>query len=172
MTLMVYLCGTDLESKSGMATNDLKEMAAASLSDKVNVIIYTGGCKNWKIGGISNTGNQIYQMQKGGQLKLLEKNRGSAAMTRPDTLTDFISYCKQNFPADRNELILWDHGGGTVSGFGYDEREKSAGSMTLPSIANAVKKAGVSLRHFRVFSLSRHRQGEGRRTAAGRTAAT
>ncbi|MBQ6165194.1 MAG: peptidase C11 [Clostridia bacterium] len=144
VTVMVYLCGTDLESKSGMATNDLKEMASASLSDKVNVIVYTGGCKNWKLSGVSNSSNQIYQVQKNGKLKLLEKNRGSAAMTKPDTLTDFITYCKQNFPADRNELILWDHGGGTVSGFGYDERVKNSGSMTLPDIAGAVKKAGVS----------------------------
>ena len=144
VTLMVYLCGTDLESKSGMATNDLKEMAAATISDKVNVIVYTGGCKGWKINGISNTSNQIYQVQKGGQLKLLEKDRGSAAMTKPDTLTDFISYCKQNFPANRNELILWDHGGGTVTGFGYDERVRNSGSMTLPDIAKAIKNAGVT----------------------------
>ena len=144
VTLMVYLCGTDLESRSGMATNDLKEMASASLSDKVNVIVYTGGCKSWKVSSISNTNNQIYKVEKGGQLRLLEKNRGSAAMTVPATLTDFISYCKQNYPADRNELILWDHGGGTVSGFGYDERAKNAGSMTLPDIAKAVKDAGVT----------------------------
>ncbi|MCR5041391.1 MAG: peptidase C11 [Clostridia bacterium] len=144
VTVMVYLCGTDLESRSGMATNDLKEMAAATLSDRVNVIVYTGGCRQWKINGISNSANQIYQVQKNGQLKLLEKDRGSAAMTRPDTLSDFISYCTKNFPADRNELVMWDHGGGTVSGFGYDERVKNSGSMTLPQIAAALKKAGAA----------------------------
>ena len=144
VTLMVYLCGTDLESRSGMATNDLKEMASANLSDKVNVIVYTGGCKGWKINGISNTANQIYKIEKGGQLKLLEKDRGSKAMTVPATLTDFITYCKKNYPADRNELILWDHGGGTVSGFGYDERVRNSGSMTLPDIAKAVKDANMT----------------------------
>ena len=60
VTLMVYMCGTDLESKSGMASNDLKEMANAALSDKVNIIVETGGCKEWKTSGISNTVNQIY----------------------------------------------------------------------------------------------------------------
>ena len=144
VTLMVYLCGTDLESRSGMATNDLKEMASATLSDQVNVIVYTGGCKGWKINGISNTTNQIYKVEPGGQLRLLEKDRGAKAMTVPATLTDFISYCQQNYPADRNELILWDHGGGTVAGFGYDERTRNAGSMTLPDIAKAVKDAGVT----------------------------
>ena len=143
VTLMVYLCGTDLESRSGMATNDLKEMASATLSDKVNVIVYTGGCKGWKLSGVSNTTNQIYKVESGGQLRLLEKDRGAKAMTAPGTLTDFIRYCKDNYPADRNELILWDHGGGTVSGFGYDERTKNSGSMTLPDIAKAVKDAGA-----------------------------
>ena len=40
VTVMVYMCGTDLESRSGMATNDLNEMTKASLSEKVNVIVY------------------------------------------------------------------------------------------------------------------------------------
>ena len=31
VTIMVYLCGTDLESRSGMGTADLQEMAAANL---------------------------------------------------------------------------------------------------------------------------------------------
>ena len=37
-TIMVYMCGTDLESKSGMATNDLVEMANAGSSDQINLI--------------------------------------------------------------------------------------------------------------------------------------
>ncbi len=143
VTLMVYLCGTDLESKSGMATNDLKEMAQADPGENVNVIVYTGGCRQWKTQGISNTANQIFKVENG-QLRVLEKNAGSGAMTSAATLTDFINYCKKHFPANRNELILWDHGGGTISGFGYDERSKSAGSMTLPNVARAIKNTGVS----------------------------
>lgn len=143
VTLMVYLCGTDLETKSGMASGDLKEMASASLSDKVDILVYTGGCRGWKTSGISNTVNQIYKVEPNGRLRLLESNRGSGSMTSPETLTDFIKYCKQNYPANRNELILWDHGGGTVSGFGYDEKNKNAGSMSLVNIAKAVKDSNM-----------------------------
>ena len=41
---MVYTCGTDLESKYGMATNDMEEMRQASskFGDKINLIVYTG----------------------------------------------------------------------------------------------------------------------------------
>lgn len=142
VTIMVYLCGTDLESKSGMASNDLAEMAKAKLSDKVNIIIYTGGCKKWKTSGISNQVNQIYQITSGGMKRLVDDD-GNKAMTDPATLSGFIKYCNRNFPADRNELILWDHGGGSVSGFGYDEKNSFGSSMDLAQIDKALSDGGV-----------------------------
>lgn len=142
VTLMVYMCGTDLESKYGMASNDMQEIAAAKYGDNVNVIVYTGGCNGWKTSGISSSVNQIYQIKNGG-LKALVKDDGSKAMTDPNTLSSFIQYCSKNFPANRNELILWDHGGGSVSGYGYDEKNKNSGSMNLANIGKALKAGGV-----------------------------
>ncbi|MBQ6427941.1 MAG: peptidase C11, partial [Oscillospiraceae bacterium] len=124
---MVYMCGTDLESQYGMGTADLKEMVSASISSNINLIVYTGGCKKWRVNGISNTNNQIWQI-KNGQLHQLESNAGTGAMTDPKTLTSFIQFCKTNFPANRNMLIFWDHGGGSLSGYGYDERNTRSGS--------------------------------------------
>ena len=141
VTIMVYMCGTDLESKYGMATNDLNEMASATLSDKVNIIAYTGGCRQWKTGSISNSTNQIWQVKKGG-MSLLEDNMGNGAMTDPANLTTFIKYCSENYPANRQMLIFWDHGGGSLSGYGYDETHASSGSMTLAGINTALKNAG------------------------------
>ena len=142
VTIMVYMCGTDLESKSGMASSDLQEMAAARYGDNVHVIVYTGGCKGWKISGISSKVNQIYQVADGG-LKQLVADDGSKVMTDPSTLSSFIKYCSKNFPADRYELIFWDHGGGSVTGYGYDEKYASAGSMDLAEINTALKSGGV-----------------------------
>ncbi len=142
VTIMVYMCGTDLESRSGMATNDLNEMTKASLSDKVNLLVYTGGCKGWKNNIVSSRKNQIYKVENGG-LKCLEKDMGSAVMTDPATLTGFIKYCGSNYPADRNMLIFWDHGGGSISGYGYDEKNPKSGSMTLSGINTALKNAGL-----------------------------
>jgi len=143
VTIMVYVCGTDLESKSGMASADLKEMASASLSSNINLLVYTGGCKQWKTSGISNSVNQIYKIENG-QMKLLVQNDSTAAMTTPSTLTGFINYCKSNYPANRNVLILWDHGGGTLSGYGYDEKNASSGSMTLSKLNQALKATGMT----------------------------
>jgi hypothetical protein len=86
---MLYLCGTDLESRSSMATLDLQEMIDANLSDKVNLIVYTGGCKQWKNNVISSKNNQIWQVTDEG-LVCLEENLGSPSMTDPDTLSSFI----------------------------------------------------------------------------------
>lgn len=142
VTMMIYLCGTDLESKSGMASADLGEIAAANYGDNVNIIVYTGGCSRWKTEGISSQVNQIYRVRNG-RLELLEQNMGNKAMTNPATLTEFIQYCASNFPANRNELIFWDHGGGSVSGYGYDEKNKNGGSMDLAGISKALKDGGV-----------------------------
>jgi len=142
VTIMVYMCGTDLESKYGMASNDIKEMAAANLSDNINIIIYTGGCSEWKLNGISNTKNQIYKITNHSLERLVE-NDGDKSMTDPATLTSFINYCKENYPANRNDLIFWDHGGGSLTGYGYDEKHKSAGSMKLAQIDSALKKADI-----------------------------
>ena len=142
VTLMVYMCGTDLEAQGGMATKDLLEMTRASISDKVNVIVFTGGCTHWNNNVVSNSSNQIYQVVSG-SLKPLKTNAGTASMTDPDTLAGFISYSAKSFPADRYQLILWDHGSGSVSGFGYDQRSRSKASMSLPGIKQALEKGGV-----------------------------
>ncbi len=142
VTIMVYMCGTDLESESGMGTSDLMEMCGAAIGKNVNLIVYTGGCKKWNNNVVSSSSNQIYKVENGG-LVCLNKNAGTAAMTKPATLSDFIKFCAKNYPADRNELIFWDHGGGSISGYGYDEKNKNSGSMSLSGINQALKDGGV-----------------------------
>ena len=142
MTILVYLCGTDLESRSKMATMDLQEMLDAKLSDKINLIVYTGGCKQWQNNVLSSRTNQIWQVKDDGLL-CLQEDAGNKAMTDPDTLSAFIRWGKKNFPANRMGLIFWDHGGGSVSGYGYDEKFASSGSMDLAEIDEALTSGGV-----------------------------
>ncbi len=143
VTLMVYMCGTDLESRSGMGTADLQEMLAADLGNSVNLLVYTGGCSGWRNNQVSSKTNQIWQV-KNGKLACLEKDLGAVSMTDPATLCGYIRWCAQKFPASRYGLILWDHGGGSVSGYGYDEKFASTGSMSLSGVDEALKDAGVT----------------------------
>ena len=142
VTIMVYMCGTDLESRSSMATYDLQEMQNATLSDNVNIIVYTGGCKSWRNNFISERRNQVYRFSSRGLERLVDDD-GDRVMTDPQTLTRFIKFCQSNFPANRNELIFWDHGGGSVTGYGYDEKHASSGAMNLAAINSALKSAGM-----------------------------
>ena len=143
VTIMVYMCGTDLESKYGMATSDLKEMAEATIGENVNLLVYTGGCSGWRNQVVSSSANQIYQI-KNGALTCLMKDAGNVSMTKPETLSGYIQWCAQNFPANRYELIFWDHGGGSVSGYGYDEKYPRSGSMNLAGINQALRDGGVA----------------------------
>ena len=125
-----------------MATSDLMEMTKADIGDNVNLIVYTGGCRKWQNQVVSSSKNQVYQVVDGG-LKRLVSDDGSKAMTDYRTLASFIQYGAKNFPADRNMLIFWDHGGGSVSGYGYDEKLGSSSSMTLGDIKKALDAGGI-----------------------------
>ncbi len=142
-TVMVYMCGTDLESNGGFATKDLQEMMAADIGENISLLVWTGGCKQWKNNQVSASRNQIYQVKQGG-MTLLAETDALSPMTDPQTLSRFLRWGEENFPADRYELIFWDHGGGSVSGYGYDEVYPRSGSMTLDGIAQALKDAGVT----------------------------
>ena len=142
VTVMVYMCGADLESQNGMATSDLKEMVNANLSDSINLLVYTGGARRWRNNVVSGSVNQIYKIENGNLTRLVE-NDGNASMTSPSTLASFIRYGSAKYPANRMVLIFWDHGGGSVSGYGYDERYGHGQTMTLAGINEALKSAGV-----------------------------
>ena len=142
-TIMVYMCGTDLESRAGMGTSDIQEMLAADFGDGINLLIYTGGCTGWRNQQISSSTNQVWQV-KNKQLICREPNLGSKSMTDQATLTSFIQWCTKNHPASRYELIFWDHGGGSISGYGYDQKFPSSGSMSLAGIHQALKNSGTT----------------------------
>lgn len=143
VTIMLYLCGSDLESSYGCATDDLNEILDANVGDNVNIVIETGGASYWQNTTISNQTNQRYLISSEGFF-LLEDNMGQKDMTSPETLGDFISFCSSNYPANRNILILWDHGGGSVAGYGYDELfdKYNYDSMTLPELKYALELGG------------------------------
>ena len=131
-TIMVYMCGTDLESRAGMGTSDIQEMLAADFGDGINLLIYTGGCTGWRNQQISSSTNQVWQV-KNKQLICREPNLGSKSMTDQATLTSFIQWCTKNHPASRS-----------ISGYGYDQKFPSSGSMSLAGIHQALKNSGTT----------------------------
>lgn len=60
-------------------------------------------------------------------------------MNDPEVLKAFIDYCVEHAPAEKYDLILWDHGLGPKSGFCSDEQEYMFGydSMCMDEIIDA-----------------------------------
>jgi len=77
-------------------------------------------------------------------LELVDDSLGMQNMADSATLTDFIQYCSSNYAADHYGLVLWDHGGGVVGGYGYDENF-GGDSMSLTEMSRALGDASVHL---------------------------
>ena len=130
-----YLCGTDLETKRGFASNDLEEMFQVTLPENVTVVVQTGGTAKWQNDLVSPDEIQRY-IYKGNQLTLVD-SQPLASMGDPDTLADFLEYCNEYYPAEKQALILWDHGGGSLRGIEHDEI--FGNSMSLPGFKAAIE---------------------------------
>lgn len=141
-TLMVYMCASDLESENGCATDDITEMLSATVDSKINLLIETGGTTEWQNYGISDNSNQIYKVENK-ELCLVNNDLGMQEMTKPETLINFITYCKNEYPADKYGLILWNHGGGAISGFGYDENAIDDDTLTIDELKEALEYSQV-----------------------------
>ena len=141
-TIMVYLCGSDLESSGGLASLNLEEMCSAVLPEDVNVLVETGGSSAWYWDGIETDVLGRYQVVDG---SLEEAETAElASMGDPSTLTDFIQWGMDNYPSEHYGVILWDHGGGNADGVCYDELY-DGDNLTLPELGSALNDTGVTL---------------------------
>lgn len=148
-TLLIYMNGTDLESSfdeesntyAGAATEDLYEILKVGSTDQVNLVIETGGTNAWAFPGIDSTQNQRWLVQKDQLVPLT--NVGRANMGAAESLTDFITWGKNTYPAQAYGLILWNHGGGPIVGYGVDELFEGD-ALQLPELQEALLDAKLN----------------------------
>jgi len=129
-----YLCGSDLESNYGLGTVDLQELLEVKLPENVKVVIQTGGTTQWHNELISADNIERYVYDSEG-LRLIEQ-LPQASMGSEETLSDFLAFAKENYPAKKTGMIIWDHGGGSVTGVAADENYNND-SLTLDEMHNA-----------------------------------
>lgn len=141
-TVLIYMIGSDLESESEEATTDISEMLKAGVGENTNVIIQTMGTKKWANYNISAKRTERYRVE-GKSLRLVDDSLPQLDSTKSKTLSDFISWGVNNYKADRYQLILWNHGGGPVYGFGLDQNQSEDEALTIDEIQSALKKANV-----------------------------
>jgi len=114
-----YLCGSDLESEEGAATDDLEEMFETELPENVKVVIETGGAASWKNDYVDSTLIERY-LYEGNELTCVDQ-QPSANMGDTDTFREFLQFCEDNYSADHKMILFWNHGGGSVNGVAFDE---------------------------------------------------
>ena len=135
-TLMIYMVGSDLESKAAAGTKDLEEMVQSGVDlSKVNVLVYAGGSPRWHNEQASAEAHTVLQLTENGFTQVAT----TAALSMGDStcLANFLNFGCSNFPADHYGLILWNHGNGPVIGYGKDMLFDND-SLTLQEMADAL----------------------------------
>ena len=163
-TILFYGCGSDLEDDgAGFLSGNLRQIMNARIRPDMHIVVMTGGSASWELeeeyleGADTITVNEKQRHQiwecsgtdengSHGKMKLLGTIPEVVAksMSDPATLQAFIDYGAAHYPADRYDLICWDHGGGPAGGFALDNLDgEDRAFMPLGDIVRALKNSAV-----------------------------
>ena len=138
-TLMIYMIGSDLESKGGAASGDLDEILASGVDLTYNnVVVCAGGSARWHNDRVS--AEEISILSLGADGFSAESTWESVSMGEAETLANFLNYCAEKHPADHYSLILWDHGNGPLVGYGKDTLYRGD-ALTLTEMDQALESS-------------------------------
>lgn len=139
-TILIYAVGSDLESQQGRLTDDLEEILRGQPNQNTNILIQTGGTLNYHNNYMTDGASERFEVI-GGQLKKHE-SRIQTAASDPNTLRDFLIWGKAVAPSERYMLVLWDHGYGTMGGFGADELNERK-TMKVSELSGAIEASDM-----------------------------
>ena len=117
----------------GCASADIREMLNAKLSDRIKIVIQTGGSMAWDFAAVNPNRSQRFMVDKDG-IRLLEDNH-FVNMGDATALSDFFRFCEKTAPADHKMVIFWDHGAGAF-GFAMDDLH-GGDTLTLKELRQA-----------------------------------
>lgn len=123
MTVMVYICGSNLESGvAHWATRDLAEMFGSGFDEsRVNLVLALGGAAAWESNRFpTNCVTELYCRPARGVASIINSQYG-ASMGDAGTLSTFLRDAVAACPARRYVLVIWNHGGGPVDRLCVDE---------------------------------------------------
>ena len=137
-TLFIYMCGSNLETKQGLAGKNIDELLAADIPADTHVIVQTGGSTAWRSLDIENDKLQRYEVRDK-QLVLLEE-LDNDSMGSEKTFQDFLTWGSASYGSKRNILVVWDHGGKSADKICFDENFDYE-SLDRTELADAFKEA-------------------------------
>ena len=114
-TVMRYVCGADLERDHGQESASMADILASRYNtEEINVIALLGGTPRWAGNRFDPGVLNVVSVSGRRPGKVDEMPLG--AMSDPATLTAFLRYCRENYPAEHYILVICDHGGGPLNG--------------------------------------------------------
>lgn len=149
-TVMVYMAADNNLAVQGIL--DLDEMEDAGVTGAVSVVTQAeynpDALAQYQCDascfGRPNFNTFRYAITQGGGSATNGPDRGPVTdignvdMTSPQTLGNFITWAKTNYPANHYLLVLWNHGGG-YAGLLQDQTTAGSGLMTMDQL-----KAGLA----------------------------
>ena len=146
-TYLVYMAADN--TLSDMAALNVQQMQQANSSGDVNVVVQVEQSTQYSPGASTQT---LRGKVTKGAARLDSMGR-NVNMADRQTLSDFIKWGKQAYPADRYAVVLWSHGGGwkadKAARGALQDLGSGTGVMSVKDIAWALQDAGgVDLLNF------------------------
>jgi len=139
-TFMIYLDADN--NLDPYAWLDIHEMEAAGSTADVNIVVMLD--RWYKMCGFNGT--EIYYVHQGSSEPVwgdktdkYERNMGD-----PTTLSFFIDYVANKYPADKYALVLWDHGG-NWRGVCWDETTPNRDCLNMTELKTALTASPVTI---------------------------
>jgi hypothetical protein len=133
-----HILKTSTARKSPYAENQKAQREKAKCNFRT--VVFTGGTNRWQNDVIPNDECAIWEIKEGSIHKIADI--GLVNMGDAGTLSSFIKFGMKCFPAEKYGLIMWDHGGGSIAGYGDDENFHNS-NLTLLDMDYAFQKAGL-----------------------------
>jgi hypothetical protein len=113
-TFIVYLAADNNLEPFGI--EDFNEMETVGSSNDLNILVQIDRSPQYDNTNGDWADTRRYRIQQDNDLNAITspvvQNLGEVNTGDPQALVDFINWAKQNYPAQRYCLVLWDHGGG------------------------------------------------------------
>ncbi len=119
-TVLVYMCGTDLETMNGFGSIAFDWMDDEDITDDVNIIVETGGTLEWNNDDNYFSDDSVHDVDiPNDMLGRFQVKQGEIvdlgavelqSMGSAETLSEFISWGVEEFPAEHYMFVMWNHG--------------------------------------------------------------
>lgn len=151
-TIMIFLNGDN--NLEGAGIDDVNEMEKVGSTDKIDIVCQFDRRSGYDSSNGDWTDTKIFHIEKDNDMRTITspvvKELGEVNMGDGAEVVKFVKYCKENYPAKRYFLSIWNHGASwdimatgsqVVKGISYDDSNGHAymDAFELSDVAKQIK---------------------------------